>query len=506
MRRRLLLLAAAAVATASSCSSTSTAPDLGPSTFQVTITAVNGNTKLPTAENPFPANEGVAVDNWSFTIQAVTPTGDPAADFNGYVRLSLVPGTIVGVTGASDAGRNVLVQNGKATGVVQVTAEYGPTRLWVEDLGYVPAPKGKVPACSNGIDDNHNGLIDFPSDPGCYYADDDSEDGGSYAAGVSPAIQYALPRISDVRGGARTPYPNEAIEIATSDPEYLVVTRVSSTGFFVTDVGSGEVANGYNSLYAYNFSTPGDMRVCDRITYLGGTANDFYGFTQLSFPSYRNTYVVQVDAGVPDGGVPGCRVPEPTVLAASFFTGDKNTTSQQLYKFESGLVRLEGFTIAANFGSNLAKNNLFGPNQSNCDFNGDGQIDYTAIAPNCPAGLCEGDCATLCDSLPDCTEWTSYSARNEYKVSLGTAATMIQIDTSTVATFDPVANAGKTIPFVSGSLTEFSGGSLNWTVEVRCPDDLVCPAEMGCTTQQPIPSSSACVRPRTSSDNDQGSN
>jgi len=74
-----------------------------------------------------------------------------------------------------------------------------------------------------------------------------------------------------------------------------------------------------------------------------------------------------------------------------------------------------------------------------------------------------------------------------------------------VATFDPTANAGRTLPIVSGTLTEFSGGTLNWTVEARCQDDLVCPAAWGCTTQQPIPSPRACVLPRTISDNDEGS-
>ncbi len=478
--------------------------NLGPSTFQVVVTSINGN-PLPTATNPLPASHGLLMDNWGFTIEAHTPTGD-LADFNGYVRLTLAPGTVIGVTGGQSGvnAPNVLVQNGTASGTVVVTGAYGPSALWVEDLGYLPAQPGTVPACSNGLDDNQNGLIDFPADPGCYYADDDSEDGGTYAAGVSAAVQYALPKISDVRGHARTPYSNEAIEIATQDPEYLVVTRISSGGFFVTDLSASEVAGGYNSLFAFNFSAPPNMRVCDRITYLSGTANDFYGFTQLSFPSFDNSYVVLgQDGGTfdADGGVPGCRVPEPHVLDPSLFL-DKDTTAQNLYPWESSLVRLQGFTIAENFGAKLAVSNAFAPGQSNCDFNGDGEIDYTAITPNCAPGMCEGDCATACDDDVHCSEWTSYSARNEYKVYNGAA--MVQVDTSSVATFDPPSNAGHMMPIISGTLTEFSGGDLNWTVEVRCTDDLVCPAAWGCTTQAPISSDTACVQARTIDDNDQG--
>jgi hypothetical protein len=351
---------------------------------------------------------------------------------------------------------------------------------------------------------------------------------------VSPPVQYALPTIRDIRGanangssgGSRTPYPNEAIQIATDPPEDLVVTRVSSNGFFVTDLRfmQGPMNGpmyGYNSLFAYNFSTPANLRVCDKITYLAGTANDFYGFTQLSFPSFSNTFLVLgADGGAIDAGagVPGCQVPEPTVLDPTWLNGsDKTFTAQKLYQFEAGLVRIAGFTIAKNFGPMLAHNGpsstVFGPGQSNCDFNGDGQIDYTSIPPNCAPGACEGTCATKCDNDPTCSEWTSYSARGEYKVAncapcvaADTSAPMIKINTSTVAAFDPPSNAGVTLPYVSGSLTEFSGGSLNWTVEVRCPDDLVCPAAMGCTTQQTIPSSQACVTARTIDDNDQGTN
>src|SRR5262249_32302060 len=161
----------------------------------------------------------------------------------------------------------------------------------------------------NGKDDEpKNGLIDYPADPGCAYADDDDEGGGSFAAGVSPAVEYALPKVSDVRGsGSATPYPYEAIEIATAAPQHVVVTRVASDGFYVTDVAPTEVQHdattctqnsdcpsnmcssgvcscttdadctkggrcvdgtcpatgGYNSVFAFNFSTPQGMRVCD---------------------------------------------------------------------------------------------------------------------------------------------------------------------------------------------------------------------------------------------------
>ncbi len=118
--------------------------------------------------------------------------------------------------------------------------------------------------------------------------------------------------------------------------------------------------------------------------------------------------------------------------------------------------------------------------------------------------MCEGDCSTQCDADPDCSNWTDYSARNEVKVSVPNTTSMILVDVSTAATFDVLANVGKTLDDVTGTLIEFSGGNLNWTVQARCQDDLVCPASMGCTTQETIPSTKACVAPPTLYDNDEG--
>jgi hypothetical protein len=562
-----MLALAGAIGWVSSCASAPDHPDLGPGTFHVVIQSVNGNATLPTAGNPMAPNLGNTSDDWAFTIEARTPTGNLDTSFKGYVRLTVAPGTVVGVNGDTTT-RNVLMANGTASGVVQLTGVYGPAHLWVEDLGYVPAAQNTTPKCSDGIDNNSNGLIDFPADPGCYYADDDTEDGGTYSSGVSPAVEYALPKISDVRGKARTPFSNEAIQIATAEPEYLVVTRVSGNGFFVTDVNPTEMAKGYNSLFSYNFSTPANMQVCDRVVQLSGTTTDFYGFTQLSFPSYLTSYtVLGADGGAynPKDGIPGCKVPEPILLDPTQplpFSGDKNTTSAALYPYEASLVRLKGFTIASKFGAGVVdpKTMNITKGNSNCDFNGNGQIDYTTVdGQQGPEGIC----SNTCDNDPDCSEYTAYSARGQYKVSHGTcgvydacaplvgsaactaqtapctwdsttttcnggtlcgqfnkqsdcasahcswtlsAATMILINTSTVSTFDPVHNAGNPIDVVTGSLTEFSGGTLNWTVEARCADDLVCPASMGCAVQDIVPTYKACVLVRTIDDPDQGTN
>jgi hypothetical protein len=517
MKRSLVLHGAVLLgaAAAAGCSSgESTSAELGPSTFNIEITAVNGvscpqsssgelcgqgEPPPPCPESPLSAAVGLGPNLWDFTIQAVSPTCEPVTDFNGFVRLSVQPGAVDSIDAPGASGRNVLLSGGKVSGTVMVEAVYGPVRLWAEDLGYSPAPIGKIPECSNGIDDNHNGLIDWPADPGCYAADDDTEDGGSYTGGASPPVNYDLPLISDVRGapvGAATPYHNDGVNVKTASPEKLVVTRVASDGFFVTDVNATQMAQGNNSVFAYYFSTPPGMRTCDVLTQFSGTANDFYGFTEVNFPSW------ELDPYVKGQGTnPTCLVPEPVLLGpcATASMCPVSVTSSyvpgmlSIQQYESSLVRVEGFTVAANFGPELAVNNSFHANQSNCDFNGDGAIEFTDPQ--------EASCADECALDPSCTEWTSFTSRNEYKISNNGA--MILVDTSTVAGFDPTANRGQPITAITGTLTKFSGGTLNWTIEARCPDDLVCDAP-GCVTSI-VPAQSACVNLRTVFDNDEGS-
>lgn len=455
-------------------------PLTGPSSFHVAITKVNGKAPPPRA-NPLPANRGQSQEEWEFTIDALDAEGNPVA-FDGLARLSVRPGAVVSVKSDGGVGRNVLVKGGKATGTASVTAVYGPTNLWVDDIGYVPAPIGKVAACANGKDDNGNVLIDFPADPGCAFADDDTEDGGTFTSGISAPVQYALPTVGDVQGfAAATPYPFEGLELNTSPPEQVVVTRVASDGFFVTDVGTDAKVKGYNNLYAFNFAAPAGMRVCDRVTYLAGTLNEFFGFTELSFPSYKLDYVYRPE---------DCLVPEPALLDAKTIA-----TPTAMESLESGLVRLVGFQIAKKFGSDLVKNSLPTADATNCDLNGNGAVDFTAVD--------EGACANACDADADCTEFTNYSARGEYKVHLN--ATVIEVNTNTVPDFDPRGHRGEVIDAVTGTLRNFSGGKLNWTVETRCTDDLVCQVP-GCGAKAPMPSNQACVRLRNASDNDQGTN
>ena len=431
--------------------------------FRVTITGIAdwddttqtcGQFQTPPAADqlPLPPNLGDHSECWQFVAEAVDAAGGLNTNFSGYTRLGIEPGAVNRVVGASGQGRNVKFVAGRAEAVAVVTSMFGPARLWVEDLGYEPAAVGVNPNCANGVDDDGDIAVDFPTDPGCAYADDMTEEGGSLITGVSTPVRYQLPAVADVQGlGTMTPYPSVALEIRTAD-HFVVVTRVASDGFYVTDINDS--IRGYNHLYAYNFNTPEGMRVCDRLVYLTGTASEFFGFTEISFPSYEVFYLN------PQGFIFGkddCLVPEPKVLDAATIKDPG-----EMEKYESGLVRIENFQISSYFGSKKSHLNKFAEDQSNCDLNGDGVIDYF----NDLEASCSNECSksTPQEESHKCSEWNGYASRGNYRVWRNFAtggAVSIQINTSTVHAFNPLAFKGQVLRTGTGTLRNFSGGSLN---------------------------------------------
>jgi hypothetical protein len=474
-------------------------------TLRVTVRLSSGQPLPQVGEAPLPLPTGLV--DLDFDVEALGADGqlDP---LSGFVRISSVPGSVVEVTGDRASGRNVLLLDGSAMNQhVRLRNARGSTRLWVEDIGYIPADPEKPPACANGIDDDGDGLVDYPQDPGCAFANDDTENGGTYAAGVSPPVRFELPRLGDVQGrGASTPYELEAVEVKTQDPAFLVVTRIAADGFYVTDIND---TLGYNHAFAFTFSTPPFLRVCDRITKLTGTASEFFGFTELSFPSFeRHAWRFPTDTDPGDGP---CLVPEPVSITS---TAAEDPVLME--KIESALVSVKDVTIGQYFGPNLPVLNFangqsdcaiappvtFAADASNCDLDGSGAIDFTQ-------GSCEGACANACGDEPNCVEWTGYVSRGNYRVVFPDAKSL-QINTRAISGFDPPSMRGQPVRSLTGTLRNFSGGALNWTIEARCGDDLVCddPTQKACTDgpSDPVSSQIACVSPRTTDDPNEASN
>ena len=495
MKLRTLVWCAAGLAASASCGSSGLPEQVSGERIVVTLEGGDPGS----ADNPLPISFDPSAP-FTIKLEMFRGDGSPDTDFNSYVRITSKPGTVFSVNGGQD-GRNVKLQNGVADGVqVTIEASFGPTRIWAQDIGYVPGsitPGDPLPACSNGIDDDGDGRVDYPADPGCYASNDDDETAGTGATGVSPIIYYALPRIADVRGGPTqsgtgTPFPFEQVDIDTgydaSSNAFrwdTIVTGLSSDGFFVTDLqdenNDPQAGLGYGSVFAYTFSAPQKIGVCDRLRLLEGTSADFFGYTELNFPTWAVEYW--------DPNARPCLVPDPVVLAP----GDWNN-SPLMFKSESGLVRvLTDGTVTLHVGAHMGPGkpdatsgflpvqDANGVWETNCDLNGDGKVEFT--------NLNEAACANACEADNECTEFSSYLSQSGFTIVVtdGTTVAKAQGNASAATSYDPVANAGQPLHAFTGLLRYFSGGN-QFTIQARCDDDVV--ADLNAPV---LDSSHACV-------------
>lgn len=391
-------------------------------------------------------------------------------DWTGWVRVSARPGrvTLGAPSGGAGTpvvvGQDVRIERGKALGVSLVLQNaFGRTEVWVEDVGYTPPEAGRKPACSDERDADGDGHADFPWDSGCLDPTDDSEEGGTYASGLSAPLWFRNPSLAMVQGrGAPDPTMSPYVgEVVTIDTGFLVVTRITRDGMTVTDRAD---PGGFNHIFAYNFNTPPGVRVCDRLTTLSGIVGEYYKFTELNFPTWV------LDPWRPEKGP--CPVPEPPVLTA----GDlKNKTAME--GLESALVRVEDV--------------LVGDHAVNCDHDGDGRVDYRDYDTNACSAECE--CREACDQDVLCTEWSQYRAYGQWVVAVGGASgqKLLVVSADAAPEYDPFAPGHPTkIRSLTGTLRNMSFLKPAWILEPRCPDDLV-------FTGEPRPIGETCVSPRT---------
>jgi hypothetical protein len=497
--------------------------------LQIAIT--QGNLGTPSARVAITYGTPYA---YTVKVQALDEQGNPDSSFNGYVRFSVEPGTVVSATSTNPKtttnGRNALLVNGSAEDIqVAVVGSYGNARIWVQDLGYEPVdPAGvtlpgggvRLPQCADGIDNNHNGLTDYPVDPGCYAPNDDTEDGGTYASASSGLLYFAYPRIADVQGehngGAGTPFPNEQVQIDTqwngmtaTTPYGVVVNGIGAQGFYATDVQQGY---SWGSVYAYTYSAPAMMNVCDRLMNLGGTAAMFYGYLEINYPTWSLEEW--------DPTVRPCLVPEPSTISAHMLDGTTNA-AQYLIPLEASLVR-----VPPADGSTVHIASLLGPNMLPCTMNSDGTTAscispsaITAGATNCDyLGTGKIDftnpldyaCENACTANVECSEYTQYISESQFQLVVvsadGSMARTISANGAASAGFDPMQHLGEHLKAFTGNLDYFSGGS-QFTIIARCSDDIVSSTGTILPSSPPWPTAAgvaparaACVVLRTVAD------
>ena len=251
-----------------------------------------------------------------------------------------------------------------------------------------------------------------------------------------------------------------------------IVTRVAADGFYVDDTQNdytdpAKPPPGYGGVFAFTFSTPPKMRVCDRVKMLGGTASDFFGFTEIGFPTWL---IEEWDPNLRHCGVPAPQVLTPTNVA-------------NLYPFESALVSVVStgtitVHVTKKFGPTFMPlvNGVYTPGETatNCDFNHNGKVDFSNADESACSVACDGNSTSPADL--ECSEYSSFAAHADFKLtvtdSTNNQSYKQQVNGSSAATFDPLALRGQPIRFFGGTLRYFSGGN-QFTIEARCEDDII---------------------------------
>ena len=198
-----------------------------------------------TAEAPL--EYSTAPRTFTLDVEAVEFSGEKATWFNGDVYLDVAPRGRL----AKGQTRTITLVDGKALGVsVEVQRVHGESSIWVEDRGTDEKP-------------------------------------GRYATGLSPTIHVGHPTLHDVSETtniAGSALSGDFVQVNTKGRR-LVATGLAVDGFYLTDLD--DPTQSYNAIFAHTHSRPRGVEQGDFITEIIGTVEEFYGFTELGFPTYK---------------------------------------------------------------------------------------------------------------------------------------------------------------------------------------------------------------------------
>lgn len=247
--------------------------------------------------------------------QTLDGDSEPLA-YNGWTELTVRPGRIVQVTGATVVtdswGRErhyLQAVDGIVASEVTFASAFGDTRIWLSATGH-PDQEGR---------------------------------GGSYATGVSDSLAIDLPTIAQVQDIAEldvdepftsSPLFGEFVTIRTDDRD-VVVTAMTTKGFWASDLA--DAPGNYSGMFVYTFNKPDGVQVGDRLRLLGGGVQEYVGATQLSFPLYE-----------PDGGDRLAPPPAAELTADELCSNDR-PNNLALEPYESSLVTITEGTIPEDF-------------------------------------------------------------------------------------------------------------------------------------------------------------
>jgi hypothetical protein len=317
--------------------------------------------------------------------------------FEGDLKIRVRPGRL-----QQDAW--VTLTDGQWSGEVSFEASFGPTRVWFSDEGDKQSSSERVP---------------------------------SYGTGVSEPIHIRFPTIAQMQqidDHETNQLDGEFAELRIEDRE-VVITKVGTNGFWVTDLLDGPAA--YGSLYVYSFSKPEGISEGDRLVQLTGNNQEYLATTQLSFPTYVSAEGESLE--VPD--------------AVDFDVGSNcdgwSISSDSAEALEASLVEVRGLQIPDDF------------------------------------------CAD-----PDCSEddYFDYIEYGQWPLESAEGCKIYVSSSTTIPDFDPLAFPGASVTLARGMLAEIWG---KWILVARDSNDLSVDGFDAETPEFPALPTLPSPRPRT---------
>lgn len=241
-----------------------------------------------------------------FDVTAYGRDGEPFP-YTGPLALRLTPGIV------ADGNATILMTDGKLEGLeVYLARSFGHTHVWIEADGYWPRPdSASYGSCSDGLDNDRNGLVDL-ADPGCRDETDDIEAPVNLASGISPSLWFADPNLRDLQHAdpiviSTSPLVGEQVQVSRGN---LVVTNVVNNGFYVVDLEHNQADVLFTSLFVFTYSKPKELLYGDRLCGFSGAVQEHVGHTQVVFPTFEVYHPEPVTG-------PPCSTPGPTCVEDS---------------------------------------------------------------------------------------------------------------------------------------------------------------------------------------------
>jgi hypothetical protein len=252
----------------------------------------------------------------------------------------------------------------------------------------------------------------------------------TYATGTSPTLWYREPLLADIS----TPDPRGSVtaQLQTSPLEdkqvrvsgsahgaagRLLVTGVYADGYTVSDVRYAQpsTTTPYGHVYVFSFSRPVDVRgrpiqIGQTLKFFEGGVDEFNGFTEMNFPSQ------EIDSATTDLTY----LPAPAPIDKEWLrSGGPMYDQLKMEQLEAGVVSVSGGVV--------------------CNLDSD---------------------------FDRFQQW-------KINIGLGCGTPINVITASQIASFDPRAYVGKTIPKIVGTLRGVNIGRNIWIVLPRNEADLV---------------------------------